>query len=142
MTPTQLEAARRLAESGRMRWIPGMADWVGINTAGCRVVAIDTDPDARFPICIYAITTEWNGSEWMPTRGLTWVTREAMSRCTPDLADPATVGCLLAQAREEYPDATTQLDSGVWWLAARNGHELGRGPSEVEAIVAAILGAP
>jgi len=137
MTPTQLEAARRLAESGRMRWIPGMADWVGINTAGCRVVAIDTDPDARFPICIYAITYEWNGSEGMPTRGLTWVTREAMSRCTPDLADPATVGCLLAQYNETLKGFTCPDPVYVYVSACGL-----KSDEAINALVAAILGAP
>lgn len=60
----------------------------------------------------------------------------------PDLADPATRGCLLALARKKYPDATTQIDSGVWWVAACDGTQVGRGATEGEALAAAILAAP
>jgi hypothetical protein len=60
----------------------------------------------------------------------------------PDFTDHATVYCLLAIVREEWHEATIQLDGGVWWLAARNGTQIGAGATEVEALVAALEAAP
>lgn len=63
----------------------------------------------------------------------------------PDLTDPATIGCLLALVREVWPDATTQIDSGKWWIADRVGNNIGRFPTQITepaALVAALEAAP
>jgi hypothetical protein len=64
-----------------------------------------------------------------------------VSAFIPDLTDPATLGCLLALVREQYQDATTQIDSGRWWVAAYNGAPIAHGDTEAEALVAALEGA-
>jgi hypothetical protein len=60
----------------------------------------------------------------------------------PDLDDPATLGCLLALVRETWEDATTQIDSEIWWVASQNGHKVSTGITEAEALVAALEAAP
>lgn len=105
----------RLLADGKVRWMRGM-----ISVDGRVCVAVGGD-------------------------GRPYLTRYADSTSTladlsvaPDWTNPATLGCLLAMVRERYPDATTQTDSGRWWVAARDGRRLGAGQTEAGALLAAI----
>ena len=68
----------------------------------------------------------------------------------PDLADPATLGCLLALVREanSRPHASTQYCGGYWQVEDpeddRWDTDRGFGPwaTEAEALVAALEAAP
>lgn len=70
----------------------------------------------------------------------------------PDLRDPATLGCLLALVQEILHDPSLsafELPSGAWVAGGLyiGDHQLqyderGRGPSEAEALVAALEAAP
>lgn len=64
----------------------------------------------------------------------------------PDLADPATLGCLLALVREAWGDplAYTMACYGRWTLCSDRDEEIdpGDGPTEAEALVAALEAAP
>jgi hypothetical protein len=75
---------------------------------------------------------------------------------TPDLSDPATLGCLLALVREAWGDprlvAMDQGDAGPRWtlvrwdeewgtVDARPGHPIA-GLTEAEALIAALEAAP
>ena len=74
---------------------------------------------------------------------------------TPDLSDPATVGCLLWLVREAWADiglcCMGTFDSGRWGWRVSAGKRHGRRfnrladtawPTEVEALVAALEAAP
>lgn len=106
----------RLLAAGKVRWMPGMVAIRG-----------PSEHPYRFPCAVSAqkVRASLVGQAW-----------------TPDFTDPATLGCLLAMARERYPDATTQIDGGRWWVAARDGRRLGAGPTEAGALLAAIEAAP
>jgi hypothetical protein len=108
-----------LFRAGKVRWMPGM-----VYSGGDRVLAVD-DTHALW----------FKGQDepyWEPLDA--WV--------IPDFTDPATIGCLLHQAREVFRDATTQIDGATWWLSARNGAHLASADNEPSAILAAIAAAP
>jgi hypothetical protein len=64
----------------------------------------------------------------------------------PDLNDPATIGCLLALAREAWGDSLHVKYSdyyGFWWVMVDSKIGVnGSGPTEGETLAAALLGAP
>jgi hypothetical protein len=70
--------AREVVACGRWRWLPGM-----LTLSGLRVVSVDDDG--------YAIGVRGYESA-----------REVELDDLPDLRDPATLGCVLALAREAY----------------------------------------
>ena len=65
---------------------------------------------------------------------------------TPDLTDPATLGCLLALVREAWgdPSAYTMAYCGRWTLCSDRDEEIdpGDGATEAAALVAALEAAP
>lgn len=71
-------------------------------------------------------------------------------RVLPDLTDPATLGCLLALVRKSYGDdeawAQPWHDTDGGWTVTVNEddrcHIIAEGDTEVEALVAALEGAP
>jgi hypothetical protein len=72
----------------------------------------------------------------------------------PDLTDPATLGCLLALVREAWGDHATSFankyekPTWVWCVydgrasSDDYGHEIAKGSTEAEALVAALENAP
>ena len=124
MTDEMLALARRAVACKGWRWMPGM-----LTDEGRRVMRV-----------------------WPDDLGIKWshllddrVVRDADA--IPDLADAATIGCLLALVREAWGDPTLSLSP--WW----DGWEYAwrpygkKGPcgnwiTEAEALVAALEGAP
>lgn len=75
----------------------------------------------------------------------------AESECTPDLTDPATLGCLLALVREAWgsPMLNTVQERGAGWIVANSlccsmlaNRRYFRGQTEADALVAALEAAP
>ena len=71
------------------------------------------------------------------------------SECTPDLTDPATVGCLLALVREAWGDPTMHAAyrrspdmDGKHWYMRRPDVSFHRHHTEAAALVAALEVAP
>jgi hypothetical protein len=132
------------------RWMAGMRDTTG------RMVVADADCGE-----IAWIWSANDGCEWLPVEGH-----------VPDLADPATLGCLLALVREAWGTTAhlvrhntnvftadgTDTEPACWWAVAvglasvpfyvefTDGDYTGRrcftGPTEAAALVAALLAAP
>lgn len=140
MTPEIEALARRVVACPAWRWMPGMS-----TQGGCRVLR--RDPDG------YTVGYHTKNGYVMQVQGDT----------LPDLSDPATIGCLLALAREAYGDPSLYVRRGstrresdgiiAWevlgWLNperspdGRAGSWRGWGyASEAEALVAALEGAP
>ena len=127
MSRAALDLARRAVACRRWRWMPGMLAirWTG----PCRGSHRYTDADVR--------------------AGATF------DRGTPDLTDPATLGCLLALVREAWEPhrgsdhiASTMHTSSGWGVGARFGPQglaaivLPTYETEAEALVAALEAAP
>ena len=122
------KALRELHALGAVKspWLAGMRD-----TSGQRVVE------------------DWLTPVWHDSTCGRWRTSSevgyAVTMSDPDTNDPATLGCLLALAREAYND--TALHVGPWFATACVWAHLGDGPgydgvgegdTESEALVAAL----
>jgi hypothetical protein len=61
--------------------------------------------------------------------------------CVPDWADPATIGCLLAQVREGYPRAWTMYVDDKWYvmtIVADEWTTISARKTEADALLAAL----
>tara|TARA_R110000782_G_scaffold54588_1_gene115352 strand:- start:202 stop:564 length:363 start_codon:yes stop_codon:yes gene_type:complete len=91
------------------------------------------------------------------TTGYGWEIGGAIAKCkpadpleywTPDLASPATLGCLLALVREAWDDTSISVrrdqDFEGWWVESANGYVPSSfaWDSEAEALVSALESAP
>ena len=112
------ELAKRAVACKHWRWMPGML-WLLINEDG---VCYNCDRVTQANL--------------------------VFSDALPDLTDPATVGCLLALAREAWGDPCLHVGLlparwGVWTSQNMPLHEcVGKGLTEAEALVAALEAAP
>jgi len=84
-----------------------------------------------------------------------YVRLEALTNRIPDVTDPATRGCILALVRElwQAPNAYTCTEYGHWHVssgedcawelqAELSSDGFSRYPTEIEALLAAVQGAP
>jgi hypothetical protein len=126
MTPKEASAlARRAIACPRWRWMPGM-----VTTYGQRIARVDADG--------YTVAYQRGGH-------LQMVEADAL----PDLADPATLGCLLALVRDAWGDDTISMAwaAGGWYVVQRvlRAMEALRWidtATEAEALVTALEAAP
>lgn len=111
MTPAEA-LARRATQAAGWRFVPGMATLDGL-----RVVAVGDEG------------TAWT-LDVMADPGFTMgrVPADAL----PDLADPATIGCVLALVRERYPDAYAAREGRSWWAHDAEGTPLCAFPGAYE----------
>ena len=91
---------------------------------------------------------------WLADDGRRFITkRPGLLVPLPDLNDPATLGCLLALAREAWGDPTLHAipggspgdaARGLWWeiRGAKRRWYTGSYPTEPAALIAAVLAAP
>jgi hypothetical protein len=130
MESDKIELAEILMGCVRWRWVLGMT-----TSNGGRILAVDEDGS-----CLIAF-----GAEEFPF----WCTPETMSKMTPCLTDPATLGCLLALVREAWGNPHIWVESStgeafIGWAAP----EYQPAPpdivraTEAEALVAALEAAP
>lgn len=122
------------------RWLPGM-----ITTEGERVVYVETAANG-VPLP-GAWTIRANGRDRVSVFG--------PADRLPDLADPATIGCLLRLVREAWDDRGLHVVP-LWWgdghmWHVRGGHHHGRAfrvmagvghPTEAAALIAALEATP
>ena len=128
MTDDLIALARRAVACKGWRWMPGM-----LTSNGGRVFAVDEDGSCRLDF----------GAEEVPF----WCTPETMRKMTPDLSDPATLGCLLALVREAWESPKANLswvtdDKCMVVFAPGHAQRFLLGDTEAEALIAALERAP
>jgi hypothetical protein len=130
MTKRETDLARRAVACKGWRWLPGMKT----NSKFSRVVAVDSD--TGFPCAAeQGATNDDCHAVWLDDVPL-----------LPDLADPATLGCLLALVREAWahPYLCVVGDLSGWRIDAVTAAVAGLHSYaiEAEALVVALEVAP
>ena len=124
------DLAERVVACKHWRWMPGM-----LNTYGYRVLEVDE----------HGKPTRWVLGWYVFNWSAKWP-----SSSTPDLTDPATLGCLLALVREVWEDPQVVViclvidGKGLWCpkIQASQGRAGINYETEAEALVAALEAAP
>ena len=134
MTPELEALARRAVACPGWRWMPGMLahhpNWRAGRVSHVGLTAVRVA--CRYPSPV-------GGTEWA-------VPPLPITDLLPDLNDPATLGCVLALAREAWkrPTAFLYWYGGNWFFDPQQSdptdHPSGR--TEAEALVAALEAAP
>lgn len=118
------ELGQRAVACKRWRWLPGM-----LTNDGYRVTYVDSYG------WVFAVNID----------GFEMSKRDTSIDSLPDLTDPATLGCLLHLVREVYVDelahTTLPSDNDPYWTVWC-GETYSEGPTEAEALVAALEEAP
>lgn len=117
------DLARRAVACKGWRWMPGML-----------TLPFHEDDDRRLPTCHPAWRVSRPGIAGPFAHDPTW-------GALPDLADPATVGCLLALVREAWSGTFVMPydKKPGWWVAIMPaGPWPDPGPTEAAALVAAL----
>ena len=121
MAETIQDRWTRMHAAEMVRWMPGMVDGYGDRV-------LDDYGDGR------VVTSRIDGYDHM--------IEEPSSTLVPDFNDPATLGCLLAQAREALMDDsahTCRTHDETWVLWPRLGNGVSRCcDTEAEALLDAI----
>jgi hypothetical protein len=122
MTDNMIALSRRAVACRGWRWMPGMC------------VVRD---DGHSYVLVCEVSAGKVNPDWLP-----------------DLTDPATLGCLLALVREAWGDHATSFankyEKPTWVWSVYDGrvssddygHEIAKGSTEAEALVAALENAP
>ena len=126
MTPELIALARRVVECKNWRWM-----------LGARVVPILADDTIE---AVLGTIVEDRGLllVYWPDVGLRW--QGGREHLLPDLADPATLGCLLALVREAWGEDTWVQHEDEWtcFVVLDNQVDHYCGTSEAEALVVAL----
>lgn len=136
MTPELEALARRAVACPRWRWMPGMLDQYDR-----RVLDVNTGRNLGVPVWwTDAVGGDCYEMYEDPDRA-----RIEWSDAVPVLSDPATLGCLLALVREAWIEPLARAEGypdGWRVYVPRVSRLVGLGPSEDEALVAALEAAP
>ena len=120
MSDDLIALARRAVACKGFRWLPGM-----LTDKGLRVVTVNEE---------HRYLHVHPGSLLLPTQGY----------ALPDLADAATIGCLLALVREAHGSLLASMvnERTNRWAMFFLGGPVVHGSTEAEALVSALESAP
>ena len=131
MTADMLDLAKRAVACKGWKWLPGMKGMYLAESVAVRVHGVGVGSDAYCDAFALHSCKRFN----VPVSRLR----------DPDLADPATLGCLLALVREAWGDPTDYVRCGrkwEWVTSCCVERCPPSGDTEAEALVAALEAAP
>ena len=141
MTEAQVELAKRAVACKGWQWMPGMRGWK-LNNHGVPFSIRFVEGVERM-----GALAEVGTGKHIPSGYATCDGDWRAADITPDLTDPATVGCLLALVREVWsdpylcvvgdPDTGWRVDAVTAQVQDLHGYRI-----EAEALVAALEAAP
>lgn len=150
------DLARRAVACKGWRWLPGMRAVGDLSAYGGRVCGII---GGCIELALDDRESDGEGIEWhsQARSSIGWIQVAGEMRCNslPDLTDPATIGCILALAREAWQAPALQVsparvaDGSVreWFCYVNTSDNKYADPyfmgaTEAEALIAALEAAP